>query len=390
MERQTGSTRLTGSPGGQGGWCGRRRFTARGEGSCCRGVRNTGRDGARRAWERRVPLSRACIAEARRTQASSRWRRVRAQRRCASWTATVPAMRQQVSLVQSRARGVGTFLQPLRKGSLRHALGSTASREEMLQAVQGAAEGEYEVLGEMERSEGGGVVYFARELKSGRLVALRLTREQESDGSEIVPARRHAGASSRSSHRWAPRTPHPHPVCRRRPLRRLARPRRHRARRSPAARSPTPPSVMVPDEPIGEERPRRSQEEAARSFRLAIAAGLLLVGGGLFVFSGSRASRPMERRIRRRTSSCQRRRRARVADTLVGRSDASTAARSFSSDRFPRGARVTLNGKIGRRSTARAATRADIELAASAPGYKYRNAAARGGGGRNAQLGADA
>src|SRR6478672_1656089 len=61
---------------------------------------------------------------------------------------------------------------------------SAESREQALAEVKRAADGEYEVLGEMERSEGGGPVYFARTRSGGRLVALSLTREHESDGSE--------------------------------------------------------------------------------------------------------------------------------------------------------------------------------------------------------------
>ncbi len=53
-----------------------------------------------------------------------------------------------------------------------------ASRGELLQEVREAARGRYEVLGEMRRSQGGGAVYFARELATGKLVTLRLTREQ--------------------------------------------------------------------------------------------------------------------------------------------------------------------------------------------------------------------
>ncbi len=52
-----------------------------------------------------------------------------------------------------------------------------AERQSLLSAVKEAVAGEYEVLGEMERREGGGAVYFARDLKLGKIVALRLTRE---------------------------------------------------------------------------------------------------------------------------------------------------------------------------------------------------------------------
>ena len=47
----------------------------------------------------------------------------------------------------------------------------------MLSAVKDAARGKYEVVGRMPRAEGGGVVYFAREIAGGKLVALRLQKE---------------------------------------------------------------------------------------------------------------------------------------------------------------------------------------------------------------------
>lgn len=49
--------------------------------------------------------------------------------------------------------------------------------DEMLRDVRAVARGRYDVLGQMDRSEGGGTVYFARELATGKLVALRLQRE---------------------------------------------------------------------------------------------------------------------------------------------------------------------------------------------------------------------
>ncbi|GEM_PF-444630 len=60
-----------------------------------------------------------------------------------------------------------------------YAYGQTAGRrrEDLLAAVRRAAEGKFEILGEMDRAEGGGIVYFARELGSGRLVTLRLQRD---------------------------------------------------------------------------------------------------------------------------------------------------------------------------------------------------------------------
>jgi len=55
----------------------------------------------------------------------------------------------------------------------------TRSRSELLAAVQAAARGEFEILGEMEHAEGGGVVYFARDVASGKVVTLRLRKEHD-------------------------------------------------------------------------------------------------------------------------------------------------------------------------------------------------------------------
>jgi hypothetical protein len=57
------------------------------------------------------------------------------------------------------------------------AMTSPAEREQLLAAVKAAAAGEYEILGEMKRARGGGIVYFARELATGHISALRLQRD---------------------------------------------------------------------------------------------------------------------------------------------------------------------------------------------------------------------
>ena len=46
-----------------------------------------------------------------------------------------------------------------------------------MRAVQQAADGRYEILGQMTHAQGGGFVYFAREMGGTKLVALRLQRE---------------------------------------------------------------------------------------------------------------------------------------------------------------------------------------------------------------------
>jgi hypothetical protein len=54
---------------------------------------------------------------------------------------------------------------------------SRHAREELRAAVDEAAAGRYEILGEMRHAEGPGVVYFARDLVSGRIEALRVQPE---------------------------------------------------------------------------------------------------------------------------------------------------------------------------------------------------------------------
>ena len=46
----------------------------------------------------------------------------------------------------------------------------------LMRALHQAAAGKYEILGQMSRRQGGGLVYFAREMVSKKLVALRLLR----------------------------------------------------------------------------------------------------------------------------------------------------------------------------------------------------------------------
>ncbi len=48
------------------------------------------------------------------------------------------------------------------------------SDDDLLGAVQESTEGSFAILGEMSNAEGGGRIYFAQEIASGRLVALRL------------------------------------------------------------------------------------------------------------------------------------------------------------------------------------------------------------------------
>ena len=59
--------------------------------------------------------------------------------------------------------------------------GDAVERALMLEAVKEAVSADYDVLGEMSRTEGGGAVYFACERKSNKIVALRLQREGAGD-----------------------------------------------------------------------------------------------------------------------------------------------------------------------------------------------------------------
>ncbi|UCC71412.1 MAG: hypothetical protein JSV86_13580, partial [Gemmatimonadota bacterium] len=60
-------------------------------------------------------------------------------------------------------------------------MGDEYSREETFEAVREAAEGAYEILGEMPLSEGAGVIYFGRDIATGGLTALRLRLETSGD-----------------------------------------------------------------------------------------------------------------------------------------------------------------------------------------------------------------
>lgn len=55
--------------------------------------------------------------------------------------------------------------------------GDQTSRAALRERVRAATAGQYDFLGEMPRAEGGGLVYFARDLSDGKIVALRLQRD---------------------------------------------------------------------------------------------------------------------------------------------------------------------------------------------------------------------
>ncbi len=60
------------------------------------------------------------------------------------------------------------------------------SRGVLLDEVRSATEGEYEILGFMERADGGGVVYFGRELSTARLAGLSLQRDDAAAGNDFT------------------------------------------------------------------------------------------------------------------------------------------------------------------------------------------------------------
>ncbi len=57
---------------------------------------------------------------------------------------------------------------------------------ELLEAVKEATAGEYVILGQMDRADGTGAVYFAREVRRDKLVALRLKKESDGDPNQAA------------------------------------------------------------------------------------------------------------------------------------------------------------------------------------------------------------
>ena len=359
MERQTGSTRLTGSPGGQGG-----------EDELLRAVR----EAAAAEYEILGEMGRGergSVVYLSRERVSGKLVALKLRPDGAEFElsvlreldASVPAMGNKCPSCKVDLVGWGRFCSHCGK-DLSGTRSGEASREELLKAVQGAAEGEYEVLGEMERSEGGGVVYFARELKSGRLVALRLTREQESDGSEsyalgvtqvIKPLVASLGATyaSPTSVMQAASAP---------PSRSAAPSTRSP---QPTAKSPTPPSVMVPDD-LPEDEGAPGPKHKLPIIPMAVLGALLVVGGALFIFSDSKHGVPDGTQDPPGNVV--------VPAAVPATAPPVAAARTVDSGivsigSLPAGARVTLNGKA---VTDRQLTLlpGKYQLVATAPGFK--------------------
>ncbi len=358
MERQTGSARLTGSPGGQG------------DDELLRAVK----EAAAAEYEILGEMGRGergSVVYLSRERASQKLVALKLRPDGGEFElsvvreldASVPAMGNKCPSCKVDLVGWGRFCSNCGK-DLSGTRSGEASPEELLKAVKGAAEGEYEVLGEMERSEGGGVVYFARELKSGRLVALRLTREQESDGSEsyalgvtqvIKPLVASLGATyaSPTSVLQAASAP---------PSRAAAPSARSP---QPSAKSPTPPSVMVPDD-LAEEEEAPSMRKRAPIIPIAVVSALLLIGGGLFIFSDSKHGAP---------DATQEPPTNVVVPATPPATPPSVAAvpktdsGTVSIGSLPAGARVTLNGKtITERQLSLLPGK--YQFVATAPGFK--------------------
>jgi Sel1 repeat-containing protein/PEGA domain-containing protein len=358
MERQTGSTRLTGSPAGQGGDDDLLRAVKEAAaaeydilGEMGRGERGSV------VYLSRERASQKLVALKLRPDGGEYELSV-----VRSLDASVPAMGNTCPSCKVELVGWGRFCSHCGK-DLSGTRSGEASREELLKAVQGAAEGEYEVLGEMERSEGGGVVYFAREIKSGRLVALRLTREQESDGSEsyalgvtqvIKPLVASLGATyaSPTSVMQAATAP---------PARSAAPSPRSP---QPTAKSPTTQSVMVPDD-LTEEEEAPGPRKKAPIVPIAVIAGLLLLGGGLFIFSDSKRGVPDPNQDPPTNVIVPAAPASPPAVVAVATPDSG----EISIGPLPSGARVMLNGKsvTDRRLALRPGR---YQLLVSAPGFK--------------------
>lgn len=200
--------------------------------------------------------------------------------------ATVPAMGLMCPACHVDLVGWGRFCSHCGQ-DLSSARPNGASTEQLIQAVQAAASGKYEVLGEMERPDGNGAVYFARENASQRLVALRLTRESAGDGAEsfalgvtqvIKPLVASLGATYGSPASRMDSDPAE--------MTRAAAPSARSPQ--PSAKSPTPPSVMLPDPISDEELPPFPRE---RRPMWPIVSGAAILVMLVVVFAATRSAR---------------------------------------------------------------------------------------------------
>ena len=96
---------------------------------------------------------------------------------------TVPALEGACTRCGKRQEGWGRYCWSC--GADLSGIGGTgASSADLLDAVVEAAGDSFEVLGEMDRAEGGGRVYFARDKSSGRITALRLQKDKGAAGGD--------------------------------------------------------------------------------------------------------------------------------------------------------------------------------------------------------------
>lgn len=144
----------------------------------------------------------------------------------------------------------------------------------LLDEVRAAAGGEYEVVGAMPRAEGGGGIYFARELRSGRTVGLVLEREPDDSYSLVLSWS--ADDAALATLEADPSSATAEPLD---------------AKGSSFAVAPTPTeAAMAPDEILTAPRPpRRSAWTAA-----GIAAGALAVVGAVAFLLIQRAATPVQ------------------------------------------------------------------------------------------------
>ena len=219
-----------------------------------------------------------------------------------------------------------------------HAVTENVSRDELLDAVKAAARDEFEILGEMDRAEGGGVVYFARDLASGKVVTLRLRKEQDAGATEsyslgetqvLRPLVRAIGAAAPAPPAGAPSAPPTAPAERVPPAPTLAKAMMPRL---------TPQEVLIPADqmPVDETLPPRPPRQVPPWM---IAGGVVGLVGVLAaaVFVHERLTAPDATRM----------------DSVVAQAGQGPlalppidTAHVTVSDRVPATARLTVNGIV--------------------------------------------
>ena len=82
--------------------------------------------------------------------------------------------------------------------------GDRWTKADLLTAAQLASRGKFEILGELSRTETGDIVYFARDVETGTIAALRLQQEGEHDYSIGLTDVLQRFAASIATHRQQP------------------------------------------------------------------------------------------------------------------------------------------------------------------------------------------